>query len=91
MRLNRPTPSTASASSSSSLALDLGAKLSNYARAGIHRYWVVDLRHRILHDHRDPDRFGRRYRQVHSLTTGEVVFELGDARIGVPVAAILPD
>jgi hypothetical protein len=52
---------------------------------------VVDLRHRTLLDHQDPDRFGRRYRQLHSLTSGEVVFELGDARIGVPMASILPD
>ncbi len=75
----------------SSLALDLGAKLAKYARAGIRRYWVVDLRHRILHDHRDPDRFGRRYRQLHSLTTGEVVFDLGEERIRMPVASLMPD
>ncbi len=46
----------------SSLSLDQGPKLAKYAHAGIRRYWVVDLRHRTLHDYRDPDRFQGRYR-----------------------------
>ena len=75
----------------SSLALDLRTKLAKYARAGIRRYWVVDIRHRTLHDHRDPDRFGRRYRQLHSLTAGEVSVDIEGVRITVPMAEVFPD
>ncbi|WP_295391398.1 Uma2 family endonuclease [uncultured Thiodictyon sp.] len=75
----------------SSLALDLRTKLAKYARAGIRRYWVVDLRHRTLHDHRDPDRFGRRYRQLHSVTAGEVSVDVEGARITVSMAQLFPD
>jgi len=75
----------------SSLALDLRTKLAKYARAGIRRYWVVDLRHRSLHDHRDPDRFGRRYRQLHSLTAGDLSVDIEGVRITVAVADVLPE
>lgn len=74
----------------SSLVQDLRTKLAKYARAGIRRYWVVDLRHRTIHDHRDPDRFGRRYRQLHEVTEGELVAELAGVRVVVPVAEIFP-
>jgi len=56
----------------SSLFVDLQVKLPKYARAGVRRYWVVDVKGRILHDYRDLDRFGHRYRQLHSVTDGMV-------------------
>ena len=39
----------------SSLADDLGAKLEQYARAGIPRYWVVDVVGRTLRDYHEFD------------------------------------
>lgn len=75
----------------SSLALDQGIKLAKYARAGIRRYWVVDLRHRTLHDYRDPDRFGSRYRQLHSLTSGELIIDLAGVEVSVAMADLFPD
>jgi Uma2 family endonuclease len=74
-----------------SLRLDTRTKLKKYARAGIRRYWVVDIRHRTVHDHRDPDRFGRRYRQLHSVTTGELGLEIEGVPIGVPLTQVFPD
>jgi Uma2 family endonuclease len=75
----------------SSLAPDLRIKRAKYARAGIRRYWVADLRHRTLHDHRDPDRFGRRYRQLHSVTAGDLSVDIEGIRVTVPVAQVFPD
>jgi len=75
----------------SSLALDQGAKLAKYAEAGIRRYWIVDLRHRTLHDYQDPDRFQRSYRQLHALTSGALEIDLAGVRISLPLAEIFPD
>lgn len=75
----------------SSLSLDQGTKLAKYARAGIRRYWVVDLRHRILHDYRDPDRFQGRYRQLHSLTAGDLSLDIAGVQVRVAIAEIFPD
>ncbi|NCA89741.1 MAG: Uma2 family endonuclease [Gammaproteobacteria bacterium] len=74
----------------SSLSLDQGPKLAKYARAGIRRYWVVDLRHRTLHDYRDPDCFQGRYRQLHSLTTGDLSLDIAGVQLRVAVAEIFP-
>lgn len=38
----------------SSLDVDRGEKLRLYAQAGIHEYWVVDLKRRVLIVHLDP-------------------------------------
>ncbi len=75
----------------SSLSLDQGPKLAKYAHAGIRRYWVVDLRHRTLHDYRDPDRFQGRYRQLHSLTSGDIGLDIAGVQFRVAIAEILPD
>jgi len=49
----------------------------------IHRVNVEQF-HR-LHDHRDPDRFGQRYRQIHALDQGllSVTIEGVDVRVDV--------
>ena len=73
----------------SSLPLDLGVKLAKYARAGIRRYWVIDIKSRTLHDHRDPDRFGRRYRQLHSLADGPLTVTIEGVDVQVDVGALL--
>jgi Uma2 family endonuclease len=75
----------------SSLSLDQGPKLVKYAHAGIRRYWVVDLRHRTLHDYRDPDRFQGRYRQLHALTSGDIGLDIAGVRVRVAIAEIFPD
>jgi len=75
----------------SSLSLDQGLKLTKYARAGIRRYWVVDLPHHTLHDYRDPDRFQGRYRQLHSLTAGDISLDIAGVQISVALAEIFLD
>ena len=75
----------------SSLVIDLGTKLQKYARAGIRRYWVVDIKNRVVHDHRDVDRFGRRYRQLHSVSNGSLSVVLEGIEIEVDVAGLFPD
>jgi Uma2 family endonuclease len=67
----------------SSLSLDLQIKLPKYAQAGVPRYWVVDIKGRTIHDYRDLDRLGHRYRQLRSVTEGAAVFRL--EAIDVPV------
>ncbi len=51
----------------------------------------MDLRHRTLHDYRDPDRFQGRYRQLHSLTTGDLNLDLAGVRVKVAISEIFPD
>jgi Uma2 family endonuclease len=75
----------------SSLPLDQGIKLAKYASAGIRRYWVVDLRHRTLHDYRDPDRCQRRYRQLHSVTAGNLSVDIAGVKVTVAVAEVFPN
>jgi Uma2 family endonuclease len=75
----------------SSLAYDTRTKLAKYARAGIRRYWVVDLKYRCVHDYRDPDRIGRRYRMLHTVKDGEVGIETEDWRVTVPLAELFGD
>jgi Uma2 family endonuclease len=74
----------------SSLALDMGVKLAKYARAGIPRYWVADIQHRTLHDYRDPDRFSRRYRQLHSFGEGSLAIAIAGTEIQIEVANLFP-
>jgi Uma2 family endonuclease len=75
----------------SSLPMDQGIKLAKYASVGIRRYWVVDLRHRTLHDYRDPDRIQRRYRQRHSVTAGNLGLDIAGVKVTVAVAEVFPD
>lgn len=75
----------------SSLQLDRTVKLAKYARAGIQRYWIVDLVNKPLHDHRDPDRFQRRYREMQSVSSGELTVSIGDTGLNVDVTEVLGD
>ena len=74
----------------SSLALDLEVKLPRFARAGVPRYWVVDLPGRTLHDYRDPDRIGRGYRQHHSLTRGRLSMTVEGIPVRVDLGELFP-
>jgi Uma2 family endonuclease len=73
----------------SSLRLDRTVKLAKYARAGVRRYWIVDLVNRALHDYRDPDRFQRRYRELESLSSGELAVAIEGTELRVDVAELL--
>jgi Uma2 family endonuclease len=72
-----------------SLPVDLGLKLAKYARAGIRRYWVVDVKNGVVHDHREPNRIGRRYRQVRSLSTGLLSVTIEGVEIQVDLGSLL--
>lgn len=74
----------------SSLPYDLGTKLPRYARAGVERYWVVDLRSRTLHDYHDPDRFGRRYRQLRSVVSGPRSVTIQGVEVRIDVEDLFP-
>jgi Uma2 family endonuclease len=73
-----------------SLSVDLGSKLRAYARAGIRRYWAVDIGSRTLHDHRDPARFSGRYRQLHSVTQGALSVTIEGVEIQVDLSDLFP-
>jgi Uma2 family endonuclease len=73
-----------------SLSVDLGTKLPKYARAGIRRYWVVDINNRAIHDYRDPAPFGGRYRQLHTVTEGALSVTIEEVEIRVDVRDLFP-
>lgn len=74
----------------SSLFVDLGNKLTKYARADIRRYWVVDIKSRTIHDYRDPAPFGGRYRQLHSVSEGVLSVTVEGVEIHVDVSELFP-
>lgn len=74
----------------SSLSIDLRTKLPKYAQAGIRRYWVVDIRHRTIHDYRDPAPFGGRYRQLHSVSEGGLAVTIEGVEVQVDVGDLFP-
>jgi Uma2 family endonuclease len=67
------------------LSTDLGEKLRHYAKAGIVRYWVVDVNGRAVHDFTRSDR--RRYRDCAIVKFGVPisVAPLADTAITLPV------
>jgi len=75
----------------SSLAGDLGAKMERYARAGIPRYWVIDVAGGILHDCREPERFGRHYRKQRQVSKGRVRLHIEGIEILVSVTDLFSD
>ena len=72
--------------SDSTLGFDLNTKLPKYARAGIEVCWIVDVRHKTIHEYRDPDRFARRYRQLQSVTAGTLSVMVAGVQIEVATA-----
>lgn len=60
--------------SNTTLDHDLGAKAQLYARAGIPEYWVVDLKGRRIHQHREPQPKG--YASLRIVESGEVLSPL---------------
>ena len=79
----------------SSLVFDRERKGSLYARAGIERYWIVNLGERVLEAYSDPGPdasavYGWRYRSVATLQPPAAVVPLPSARRAIAVADLLP-
>lgn len=79
----------------SSLSTDLGEKAALYAAAGISDYWVVDLVHRFLVVHQDPQVDASvpsqsRYRQVRTLNEASSCHPLAAPILSVLVGDLLP-
>ena len=55
--------------SNTTLDHDLGPKAQIYARAGIEEYWVIDIKGRRIHQHREPKPDG--YRFVRAVQAGD--------------------
>lgn len=60
--------------SNTTLDHDLGAKAQLYARADIAEYWVVDIKGRRIHQHREPQPAG--YASLRVVESGEVLSPL---------------
>lgn len=71
-----------------SQAYDLGLKARVYARAGVPQYWVVDLRARVVHEHRGPADGG--YAEVIAGQLGDVLVVDAFPDVTVPVDLLLP-
>jgi Uma2 family endonuclease len=79
----------------SSLVFDRERKGSLYARAGIERYWIVNLAERVLEAYGDPAPdgsavYGWRYRSITMLRPPAVVVPLACASRAIAVADLLP-
>ena len=79
----------------STLAFDRERKGSLYARAGIERYWIVNLVERVLEAYRDPAPdgsavYGWRYRSVTVLRPPATVVPLACASSAIAVSDLLP-
>lgn len=67
----------------SSLSYDLKVKVPRYARAGIEACWIVDLRKKAIHAYGDPDRFGRRYQELRSVSDGACKVVIAGVEVAV--------
>lgn len=72
--------------SDTTLDYDRRTKLRKYARAGVPRYWIIDVQHRAIHEHQDPDRFAHRYRQSRTVTDGTLATDLDGIEVAVATA-----
>jgi Uma2 family endonuclease len=71
----------------SSLGYDRNTKLPLYAKAGIPEYWIVDLIHREIVVHREPNR--GRYRRVQHLKHGDSIAPLAFPDTTLAIADLL--
>jgi Uma2 family endonuclease len=72
----------------SSLRYDLGAKLGLYARAGVPRLWVVDVKGRRIHDFFRPDRESGRYARETVVDRGGCSMEIEGVRVEVELSEL---
>jgi len=73
-----------------SLPQDRITKTAIYARAGIHEYWIVNLRQDIVEVHRRVDQRARRYRVRTIARRGDVLTPVALPDVRIAVDAILP-
>lgn len=74
-----------------SLETDRTKKLALYARAGIPRYVIVNLRDACLELYERPEPVEERYGEVSVLRSGQTLsIDLGSERVEVEVARLLP-
>jgi Uma2 family endonuclease len=71
----------------STLTYDRKTKAPLYARAGITEYWIVDLNHREIIMHRDPER--SRYRAMRAFKAGESIVPLAFPDVLLAVSDLL--
>jgi Uma2 family endonuclease len=81
--------------SDTTLRFDLNKKAPIYARAQVPDYWVINLKDRLLHVHRDPTEdpssaSGYSYSKVIRLTASDIVSPLFAPAASIPVADLLP-
>lgn len=76
--------------SDTSLRLDRGIKLAVYAAAGIERYWIVDLRARVVESFHGPDGIGYAHRAEHAEGSVIPVVLDGIEIARIEVASLLP-
>lgn len=70
------------------LSFDLGTKIPLYARAGIVEAWVIDIKTRSVHVHRDPGEGG--YKTVLMMRSGEVIAPAALPETAVAISEIFP-
>ena len=70
--------------SDNTLDHDLGPKAKLYARAGIPEYWVIDIKGRRIHQHRDPTADG--YTSLRVVASPDTLSPLAQ-----PTATLTPD
>lgn len=74
-----------------SLSYDRTKKLALYARAGIAQYAIVNLQSPSVELHEEPVPADARYRRTSVLRAGDtIILRLGDGRLEIAVARILP-
>jgi len=76
--------------SDSSLPQDRITKTAIYAGAGIHEYWIVNLRDEVVEVNRRLDQRARRYRLRTIARRGETLVPLALPDVRIAVDAIMP-
>ena len=71
----------------SSLGYDRRTKEPLYARAGVPEYWIVNLIHREIIVHRDPN--DARYRSIQTLKAGDAIAPLAFPDVSLAVSDLL--
>jgi Uma2 family endonuclease len=70
----------------SSLRFDLGEKAKLYSASGIEDYWVIDIRHRRAHVHREPCPDG--FRSIEIFETGDTIQPVNVTTAALGIAAL---
>jgi Uma2 family endonuclease len=74
--------------SDSTLAYDRGRKLSAYAQAGVHEYWIVNLQDDVIEVFREP--VAGKYTVSMTCAPGQMLSPVAFQDVVVPVGDIIP-